>query len=61
MTQLKSFMYEEEGMGTIEIAIIVAALVALAIAFKGQLKTLWTSIKGSITNQSAAASDTSGF
>lgn len=53
MNALKSFIYEEDGMGTIEIAIIIAALVALAIVFKRQLgelfsnvaKTMWSNTK----------------
>lgn len=31
---LKEFYYEEEGMGTVEIVIIIAVLVALALIFK---------------------------
>ena len=54
---MNDFIYEEDGMGTIEIAILIAALVALAIAFRGQLGQLWTKIKGSITNQADKAAN----
>ena len=40
---LKNFIYEEYGMGTIEIAVIIAALLALVIVFRKQLFTLWNS------------------
>lgn len=50
MDMIKSFYYEEDGMGTIEIAIILAALVALALVFREQLGKLWTNIKKSITD-----------
>lgn len=31
---LKDFYYEEEGMGTVEIVIIIAVLIAVALIFK---------------------------
>lgn len=51
MSLLKNFMYEEDGMGTIEIAILIAALVALAIVFRKQLAGLWQSAGGAMTRQ----------
>jgi Flp pilus assembly pilin Flp len=56
MSILKNFVYEEDGMGTIEIAIIVAALVALAIVFKKQLANLWKSAATAMTSKSSAIS-----
>lgn len=35
---LKRFWYEEDGMGTIEIVIIIAVLVAVALIFKTYLQ-----------------------
>lgn len=34
---VKGFLKEEEGMGTIEIVVIIAVLVALALLFKDQI------------------------
>lgn len=45
MLVLKNFIYEEDGLETIEIAIILAALIALAIVFKGQLAELWNKVR----------------
>lgn len=36
---MKSFIKEEDGMGTIEIVIIIAVLVALALIFKDAIGT----------------------
>lgn len=46
MKMFSDFLYEEDGLGTIEIAIILAALVALAVVFKKQLVQLWNKIGG---------------
>ncbi len=40
MNLLKRFMYEEDGMGTVELVLIVAALVAVAILFKQKFMSL---------------------
>lgn len=48
MLVLKNFIYEEDGLETIEIAIILAALIALAIVFKGQLAALWDKVSGAL-------------
>ena len=37
MNTLKNFFYEEEGLGTIEIAILIAVLVGLAILFRKRI------------------------
>lgn len=37
MNFLKDFYYEEEGMGTVEIVIIIAVLIAIALVFKGAI------------------------
>ena len=59
LKEMQNFIYEEEGMGTIEIAILIAALVALAIAFRKQLGQLWSKIKGSINDQAETAANPS--
>lgn len=50
MKLLKGFIYEDEGMGTIEIAIIIAVLVAIAILFKDQIIQMWSNVSGKGTN-----------
>jgi len=37
---MKSFIHEEEGLGTVEIVIIVAVLVGLALIFRKQIYAL---------------------
>lgn len=37
MTLFKSFMKEEDGMGVVEIVLIIAALVAIAILFRNTI------------------------
>ena len=34
ITYIKSFLYNKKGMGTVEVVIIIAVLVALALIFK---------------------------
>lgn len=48
MNELRSFIYEEDGLETIEVAIILAAVVALAIVFKKQLGQIWDNVSKSI-------------
>lgn len=60
MLALKNFIYEEDGLETIEIAIILAALIALAIVFKGQLAKLWNKV-GVALKPSDDMTNTSGF
>lgn len=38
MDMLKSFIKEEDGMGTIEVVVIIAVLVAVALLFSGGIK-----------------------
>lgn len=56
MLVLKNFIYEEDGLETIEIAIILAALIALAIVFKEQLAKLWGNVAGQLTGSDAGIS-----
>lgn len=48
MNALKRFMNEEDGMGVVEVVLIIVVLVAMAIIFKEQItalvETIWTSI-----------------
>ena len=48
----KEFLCEEEGMGTVEIILIIVVLVGLVIIFKAQLRSLVQSVFEKITSDS---------
>ena len=48
---LKEFIHEEEGMGTVEIILIIVVLIGLVIIFKEQLNDLVNEIFDKITKQ----------
>ncbi len=47
----KDFIYDEEGMGTVEIILIIVVLIGLVIIFKSQLTSLVKDIFDKITSQ----------
>lgn len=47
----KDFLVEEEGMGTVEIILIIVVLISLVIIFKAQLTDLVESIFDKIVKQ----------
>lgn len=47
----KNFIKEEDGMGTVEIILIIVVLVGLVVIFKGQLTKLVNATFNKITNQ----------
>lgn len=47
----KDFLKEEEGMGTVEIILIIVVLVGLVIIFKEQISEVAESIFSKITSQ----------
>lgn len=47
----KDFLQEEEGMGTVEIILIIVVLISLVIIFKEQLTSLVETIFEKITRQ----------
>ena len=49
---LKQFWTDEEGMGTVEIILIIVVLVGLVILFKGQITQIVNSLFQKITKQS---------
>ena len=49
----KNFCEEEDGMGTVEIILIIVVLVGLVIIFKSQISGLVESIFQKITTQAA--------
>ena len=48
----KDFLKEEDGMGTVEIILIIVVLIGLVIIFKNQLRSLVESIFEKITSDS---------
>lgn len=48
---LRQLWTEEEGMGTVEIILIIVVLVGLVLVFKKQLTTLVNSLFSKITQQ----------
>lgn len=47
----RDFLVEEDGMGTVEIILIIVVLVGLVIIFKEQITKIVNSIFKKITNQ----------
>lgn len=47
----KDFLQEEEGMGTVEVILIVVVLVGLVIVFKSQINDIIDSLFDKITKQ----------
>ncbi len=52
MRALRAFWKEEDGVGVVEIILILVVLIALVLIFKNQLISLVTSILEKITSQS---------
>ena len=48
----KDFWKEEDGMGTVEIILIIVVLIGLVIVFKTQINQIVTNIFSKITTQS---------
>lgn len=48
----KDFLQEEEGMGTVEIILIIVVLIGLVIIFKTQLRALVQNVFKKITEDS---------
>ncbi len=49
---LRTFLKEEEGMGTVEIILIIVVLIGLVIIFKTQLRALVETVFEKITKDS---------
>lgn len=47
----REFLREEDGMGTVEVILIIVVLVGLVIVFKDQLTEIIESLFGKITKQ----------
>lgn len=51
MNMLKRFIRKDEGMGTVEVILIIVVLISLVIIFKSQLTSLVNTIFSKITDQ----------
>ena len=51
MNEIKNFICDEDGMGTLEIVIIIGVLIALALLFKDQIKGVWDGLSGQVTKK----------
>lgn len=51
MKKLKKFISDEDGMGTVEVILIIVVLVGLVIIFKDKITTIVNSMFSKITNQ----------
>ena len=51
LKSFRQFLTEEDGMGTVEVILIIVVLVGLVIIFKEKIKEVVNSIFTKITNQ----------
>lgn len=51
LKNVRQFLTEEDGMGTVEIILIIVVLVGLVLIFKEQITNIVNSIFSKITNQ----------
>ena len=51
LKNFSQFMKEEDGMGTVEIMLIIVVLVGLVILFKSQITTIVNNLFNKITSQ----------
>lgn len=54
---LKRFITEEDGLGTVEIVLIIAVLVGLALLFKKQIVGFVAKIMGGVVNTNVNPND----
>ena len=53
--RLRDFLLEEDGLGTIEVVLILVVLIGLVVVFKEQINKLLTSIFTEINKQAKGA------
>ncbi len=52
MNEWKRFVEDEEGMGVVEVVLIIVVLVAMVYFFKGKISALVSDIWNAVTKQS---------
>lgn len=53
MNKVKQFLREEDGMGTVEVILIIVVLVGLVIIFKTQITDIVNTLFEKITNKTS--------
>ena len=53
MGSIKEYLQDEEGMGTVEVILIIVVLVGLVLIFKKQITTIINDLFDSIVSKSA--------
>ncbi len=53
MNAIKNFLKEEDGMGTVEIILIIVVLVGLVLIFKNQITSIVTGLFDKITDKTS--------
>ncbi|MCH5275602.1 MAG: hypothetical protein J1E65_07155 [Lachnospiraceae bacterium] len=51
LKKLNQFLVEEDGMGTVEVILIIVVLVGLVVLFKNQITSIVENLFGKITSQ----------
>lgn len=54
MLDIKEFIVEEDGVGVVEIILVLVVLIGLVIIFKSQLTTIVKNIFSKITSQTSS-------
>ena len=52
MSHIQAFLREEDGVGVVEVILILVVLISLVVIFKSQLTSLVNNILKTITSQS---------
>ncbi len=55
---IRNFLFEEDALGTVELLLILAGLVSVALIFKAQLKEFIIKAKGDIFAPAKSGTDT---
>lgn len=53
MNRLKKMIYDEKGMGTVEVILIIVVLVALVVIFKKEITSIVMTLFDKITSQTS--------
>lgn len=58
LNMIKRFFKEEDGLGTVEMVILIAVLVAIALLFGNSIKNIVIKMLGTVTGKAESAVDT---
>lgn len=51
LKNFRDFLREEDGMGTVEVILIIVVLISLVVIFKSQITSIVNKLFGKITNE----------